>query len=246
MATFVLVHGGCVGGADWMHVQRYLEARGHVVCAPDLPGMGEDPTPLREVSLDSWGRFIADLVNRQAEPVILAGHSRGGIVISQAAEHAAPRIKALVYIAAMLVPDGSTQGEISAQLPRDTSFLVYSEDRTALLADPAQLAQIVFNKTPAEEVARASALFCPEPAACFTWPVRVTQENFGRIPRIYIETVHDNAIPLQLQRTMQRALPCQRVITMDTDHSPAHSAPAELAGHLESIALLPLAHDRAN
>jgi pimeloyl-ACP methyl ester carboxylesterase len=236
MATFVLIHGGCCGGTDWEHVQRSLEKRGHVVCAPDLPGMGDDPTPLREVSLERWGRFVADLIARQTEPAILVGHSRGGIVISQAAEYLAARIKVLVYVAGMLVPSGSTQGQVSARLPRDTSFFTLSEDGISISADLDKARSVVFNTTSRQEADRALARLCPEPTASFSWPVHVTDESFGRIPRVYIETLQDNAIPVQLQRMMQLSLPCRRVITMDTDHSPAHSASQLLADHLESIA----------
>src|ERR1700674_4204078 len=38
------------------------------------------------ITLDGWARFVADLVGRQAEPVILVGHSRGGVVTGQAAD----------------------------------------------------------------------------------------------------------------------------------------------------------------
>jgi pimeloyl-ACP methyl ester carboxylesterase len=204
--------------------------------APDLPGMGQDRTPLRNVNLDVWGRFIADLIADQSENVILVGHSRGGIVISQAAEYVPERVRALVYVAAMLVPGGRTQGDISSLLPRDISFLTLSADGVELTVDLAQVKAIAFNKTPSEEADRAIAQFGPEPAACFTWPVRVSEGRYGRVPRVYIETAHDNAIPLKLQRIMQESLPCQRVITMDSDHSPSHSAPMELAAHLDFIA----------
>jgi len=236
MATFVLIHGGCCGGADWEHVQRNLQHQGHTVLAPDLPGMGFDRTPLQSVSLESWSKYVAALIAEQSESVILVGHSRGGIVISQAAEYVPERVRTLVYVAAMLVPNGHTQGDISNLLPRDISFLTLSPDGVALTVDLEQAKRIAFNRTPSEEADRAIAQFGAEPAACFTWPVHVTDERYGRVPRVYIETMHDNAIPLTLQWIMQESLPCQRVITMDTDHSPSHSAPKELAAHLAAIA----------
>ena len=66
-------------------------------------------------------------------------------------------------------------------------------------------------------------------------PVRVTEGRFGRVPRVYIETLQDKGVTPALQKKMYTALPCQRVITMDTDHSPFMSAPQELADHLLSI-----------
>jgi pimeloyl-ACP methyl ester carboxylesterase len=95
VATFVLIHGGW----SWDSIVPLLEKRGHTVLAPDLPGMGDDKTPLQEVSLESWASFVAELIRRQSEPVILVGRSRGGIVISRTAEYIPERIRALVYVA---------------------------------------------------------------------------------------------------------------------------------------------------
>ena len=57
-----------------------------------------------------------------------------------------------------------------------------------------------------------------------------------REPRAYIECTDDNALPLKMQRKMQAALPCDPVITMDSDHSPFLSAPADLTAHLIALA----------
>ena len=51
MGRFVLVHGGFVGGWCWEELVPLLEEAGHEVEAPDLPGHGDDPTPIAEVSL---------------------------------------------------------------------------------------------------------------------------------------------------------------------------------------------------
>ena len=167
MATYVLVHGACCGGADWREVQDRLVRRGHKVLAPDLPGMGADLTPLSEVSLETWSRFIADLVCRENENSILVGHSRGGIVISQAAEFAANRIQTLVYVAAMLVPDGATQGEISTKIPREIDFIEPSSDGSTLTVKASQAKASVFNTTPDHIADRALAMFGPEPGRVF-------------------------------------------------------------------------------
>jgi pimeloyl-ACP methyl ester carboxylesterase len=72
---------------------------------------------LSEITLDLWACFVANLVKQQVEPVILVGHSRGGIVISQASEYVPDRIAALVYLTAFLVPGGARCGRPCKRCP---------------------------------------------------------------------------------------------------------------------------------
>ena len=117
MATFVLVHGAWHGAWCWELLTPLLEGQGHRVIAPDLPGMGDDRTPLDQVSIESWARFVADIVGAQPEPVILVGHSRAGIVISRAVELAPANLLGLVYLAAFMVRDGPTLEAVLRQIP---------------------------------------------------------------------------------------------------------------------------------
>jgi pimeloyl-ACP methyl ester carboxylesterase len=103
MSTFVSVHGGWNGGWCWEKVVPLLEEAGHEVEAPDLPGLGEDRTPLPKVSLQGYADRICQVLEAQPEPVVLVGHSSGGIVISQAAEQRLDKVKLLVYLAAILL-----------------------------------------------------------------------------------------------------------------------------------------------
>ena len=81
MTTFVLVHGAWHGAWCWELVSEALQGKGHKVIAPDLPGMGADKTPLKDVSLASWADHVCGLIRPLGEKVVLAGHSRGGVVI---------------------------------------------------------------------------------------------------------------------------------------------------------------------
>ncbi len=91
-----------------------LEKRGHRAVALDLPGCGEDRTPLTEVSLAGNAAAIADAARREAEPVMLVGHSIAGVSISAAAELAPERVRLLVYLAAFLPRDGDSIASLAA------------------------------------------------------------------------------------------------------------------------------------
>ena len=82
----------------------------------------------------------------------------------------------------------------------------------------------------------ARSLLTREPNAPLATPLSLTKANFGRVPRVYIETLKDRGVSIQLQRRMCGTLPCERVLSMDTSHSPFFSAPKELASHLLSLA----------
>ena len=121
MATFILVHGACHGGWCWEKVAPLLEANGHQVCAPDLPGLGKDHTPPANVTLADNVEKISRLLDKMEEPVVLVGHSLGGVTISQLAEARRRKIKALVYLCALMPTSGKTGSDMTSLEP-DTLF----------------------------------------------------------------------------------------------------------------------------
>lgn len=64
------------------------------------------------MSLASWADFVADLVATARDPVALVGHSRGAVVVSEAAERMPARVHVLVYLTAFLVPTASRSPNI--------------------------------------------------------------------------------------------------------------------------------------
>jgi pimeloyl-ACP methyl ester carboxylesterase len=226
------------GGWCWRKLVPLLEAQGHRVLAPDLPGMGEDATPLSEVTLRTWAEFIARRSRDAGSSVILVGHSRGGTVISEAAELAPQAILGLVYLAALPLPAGRKAFEAAAV--EDARNMVEPdqgpEDGLSLRIKPEAARALFYNRASPEDVAWASARLCAEPLAPNRVPLTVTRERWGKLPRAYIECLDDQAVPIALQRAMQAELPCDPVITMDSDHSPFLCAPEALAAHLADIA----------
>ena len=98
MSTFVLIHGAWHGGWCWYKVTHRLQEKGHHVIAPDLHGLGIDKTPMANVSLNGWVEQVSQILDEQSEPVILVGHSRAGIVISQVAEERPEKVRNLIWL----------------------------------------------------------------------------------------------------------------------------------------------------
>lgn len=241
MATFVLIHGSWHGGWCFDEVRALLEAEGHEVIAPDLPGMGGDVAALRAVTLQGWAEFAAGLCRSAAQrPVVLAGHSRGGLVVSQAAEVAPDAIDALVYICAMMLPDGMSRAEFKALEEPNPAFdalIAPVFGGAGTIADPVAAPEVFAQLSPSEKIAGAMARLVAEPHGPRSTPLSLTPERWGSLPRTYVECLHDRTIPLSSQRRMQAMSPGARVVSLAADHSPFLSTPRELADAL--IAAIP-------
>ncbi len=237
MATYVLVSGAWHAAWCWERVAPLLQAAGHTVVAPDLIGMTDDGAAPATVTLATWADQVAALVAAAAEPVILVGHSRGGIIISEVAERVPGRLARLVYLAAFLLTEGETLAAASASVPRDIpdDTIVPSADGVTSTIRGDLVGPVFYSTTPEDWVARARAKLRPEPMAAMTTPLALTAARFGSVPRAYIECSRDRAVPLALQRAMQAKLPCAPVVTLDTDHSPFFSAPEALAAALVKL-----------
>ncbi|MEM9624426.1 MAG: alpha/beta fold hydrolase [Pseudomonadota bacterium] len=237
MSTFVLVHGSWHGAWCWYKIVPALQAAGHNVVALDLPGLGNDKTPVAEVTLDSWLACVCAALDEAAEPVVLVGHSRGGLVISGAAERRPDKIAKLVYLAAFLMPSGQTMLEAAGTDPDSlaaTHLDPHPEEGYILVKDEGVVPAFYADCT-AQDIALARLCLQPEPLVPLGTPLQTSPENFGRVPRAYIECTGDRAISIAAQRRMHGALSCDPVLTMHTDHSPFFSAPEELTQHLLSL-----------
>jgi pimeloyl-ACP methyl ester carboxylesterase len=95
--TIVLVHGAWADGSSWSSVAERLQSDGYTV---DVP-----PNPLRSLSSDST--YLASFLSTISGPIVLAGHSYGGAVITNAATGNA-NVKALVYVNAYIPDQGQT------------------------------------------------------------------------------------------------------------------------------------------
>lgn len=236
MSTFLLVHGAWHGAWCWYKLAPRLERAGHRVVAPDLAGLGRDQTPLKEVSLAGWADQIARQVESEREAVTLVGHSRAGIVISEVAERCPERLERLVYLAAFLPRDGQCLVDLAQQdadslIPPNRSV---SPDGLSTSIRPEAEREIFYGQCPDEDVWLAKRLLRPEPLAPLATPIRISAGRHGRVPRSYVLCLRDRAVSTSLQRHMLAATPCERVLEIDTDHSPFLSRPDELATLLGS------------
>jgi pimeloyl-ACP methyl ester carboxylesterase len=104
MATFLLMHGGGMGGWTWKFVREILEAKGHKIFTPTFTGFGERSHLIgRDVGIET---HVTDIVNvlhyEDLSDVILVAHSYAGTVAPGVVAKAGDRIKRVIYLDAII------------------------------------------------------------------------------------------------------------------------------------------------
>jgi len=104
--NIVLIHGAWADGSCWSGVIERLQSRGYNVTAPQFP----------ESSLEADVARLRQVLDRQDGPVIVAGHSYGGQIITALGDNV-PNVVGLVYIAAFGLDEGESIGALLSQGP---------------------------------------------------------------------------------------------------------------------------------
>ena len=237
--TFVIVHGAFQTADSWSAVAHALRANGHTAIAVDLPGRNAEGDAAKAVTLAQYVQTVQDVVEEQAEPVVLVGHSFGGITISLVAEAMPEKISKLIYIAAY-VPTAGDSMQTLAGSDKDNGFtaesFVIAPDYAFVTILPADQARLFINDGTLEQQASVTSAMVREPLGPIGTPVEVTAENFGVVTKAYVLTALDATVSPTIQNMMIERAGITETETLETGHSPQASQPKQLAGAL--IALL--------
>jgi pimeloyl-ACP methyl ester carboxylesterase len=244
MANFLLIHGAMGGAWCWERVIPGLEAAGHRASAIDLPGQGADTTPLAEITLYRYADAVCEALNRLEGPVLLTGHSMGGMVITQAASQCPERLAGLIYVAAFLPKPGESLIEIT-HLPEAAGDsvqdnIVVQGDPPVSTMPPEAAPEALYHCCTPEQIDWALPRRGSQPVIPFTQPFTPPPDGdaarFEALPRAYVTCLQDRAIRPPAQRLMYERAGCDPVLQIDTDHSPWLSRTDELVGALDHVA----------
>lgn len=178
--NIVLVHGAFADGSSWSRVIPTLQAKGYNVTAVQIP-------------LTSFADDVAATqraIARQGGPVILVGHSWGGVVITEAGMD--PKVVGLVYVAAFAPDQGEQVGELGKKYPPPPALAAPSVDDKGFLTLSADAFKKFGSDLPEKEALVAAATQGPIAASAFG--AQVSGVAWKTRPSWYIVSTLDQAI----------------------------------------------------
>ncbi|MDA9897986.1 alpha/beta hydrolase [Flavobacteriales bacterium] len=234
--TFVLVHSAWLRAWQWESVKNNLESKGHTVITPDLPGHGSDKTSPADITMDDYVNTITSILDSQEKTVVLLGHSFNGITVSRVAELRPNKIKSLVFLTAFLLPNGGSffgavQGVEGSKAVENFRL---SDDKSYAYVVEEEIQNAFAHDIPEEVFNGAKPYIVPEPSAPLMYELEITEENFGQVPKYYIECTEDRAIPIEVQRAMYNGN-VEGSFSIKSSHTPNFSQPDRIVEILLSI-----------
>lgn len=238
MATMILVHGAAHGAWCWKKVLPLLNTSGWNVIAPDLPGHGEDQSPIATVTMDRYVDTVCRVLTSQKEKSVLVGHSMGGAVVSMATEAMPQSVAHVIYVSGFLPKPGQTVGELLNTDPDSQLAEAFdlSEDNSTITVKPDAIAEAVYNGCTPEDTAWAISRLRPQAVAPMFAPLEVTRERFGSVPRSAVVCAEDRSLSAEFQRQMYTEAHCVRLLELPSGHAPFLSMPDKLSSALVELA----------
>jgi pimeloyl-ACP methyl ester carboxylesterase len=222
LKNIVLVHGGFVDGSGWAGVHKALKGNGYNVTVVQNPtlSLADDVAVTR--------RAIAE----QSGPVVLVGHSYGGVVITEAGND--PKVQALAYIAAFAPDRGESVNKLIANPPPGAPVPPILPPRDGFLF----LDRAKFQASFAADVAEDTALFMADSQV--PWAVEalngaVSEPAWKSKPSFYLVSTDDRMIPPDAQRAMARRAGAT-MVEVKGSHSVYVSQPKAVAALIERAA----------
>jgi pimeloyl-ACP methyl ester carboxylesterase len=211
----VLVHGAFADASSWNRVTPRLQARGYKVLAP--------ANPLRGVSADA--QYLRGVLSHVEGPIVLVGHSYGGVAITNAAT-GNPNVKAVVYVAAFAPDQGDTVASLGAMVPGGmlgpATLDLYPYAIPG--ADPQLEGTIkpgVFHRVFAADVSKRFAAVMAasqRPASLLTLGEPTGEPAWRTIPSWYMVAGKDLAIGTALERFMAERMDAATVEVKGASH----------------------------
>lgn len=229
MSDYLLVHGAWGNGWVWEGLAERLEKAGHRVTVVDqLPSAGTDPASLGDLTADA--DHVRRVLDELDGPVVLVGHSYGGMVITELADH--PKVRHTVYLAAFWPQRGQSLQDLlgDAPLPR---WIVPRDDGSMEITKDLEVAREGLCADLDWERTREFLAHCGlQSAAAFGVPS--TAPDRGH-PTTYMITAQesDNCIPVPAQEAMSAN--ADNVVRLPAAHMVQLSRPDELAEELGRI-----------
>lgn len=225
--TIVLVHGGFADASSWTDIIDRLQRDGHKTLAP--------ANPLRGLVNDAT--YVSNVVRTIKGPVLLVGHSYGGLVITNVGAMVENAV-GLVYVAAMAPDEGETMLDVAADYPKTPLFdairpasIAPSEAETDLILDPELYRAAFAADLPQKQTRVFAATQRPFVGAALSTPSGPAA--WKTLPSWYAVATADQAIHPDQQRFYARRMGAT-TIEVDASHSIAVSRPGKITDLIRS------------
>ncbi|TDO58948.1 pimeloyl-ACP methyl ester carboxylesterase [Kribbella sp. VKM Ac-2571] len=190
----VLVHGAFAESASWNGVVERLQARSIETVAV--------ANPLR--SLEGDAQYVRDVIAGIGKPVVLVGHSYGGMVITEAAA-GNDAVTAIVYVCAFAPDQGETAFQLSLQFPGSTLGDALNAYPVSSGGNEFAIRKDVFHQqfcadVPADQAALMAATQRPATEAALTAGLSASTPAWKTIPSWFVFSDQDLNIPVALHR----------------------------------------------